>query len=239
MSGLQGLAEPIRRHSVAESVAQRILGLIKSGSLKPGDQLPTERDLAASLQVSRPSVREALRGLAILGVVKTRQGGGAYISALDAVTLLEPLQFFITLDAGNVDALYDARLLVETGIARRAAQRMGDEELAQLRALVEPHAKLATDPVGFRVADDAFHAMLWAGADNPFLARVALSLNVLGMDFRRRASELPSVLSQSAEDHMAIVAALESRDADRAAAAVATHMHNVHRTTIDAMQGAQ
>lgn len=236
MSGLAGLAVPIERQSVAESVAQRILGLIKSGSLKPGDQLPTERDLAASLQVSRPSVREALRGLAILGVVKTRQGGGAYISALDAMTLLEPLQFFISLDNCNVDELYDARLLVETGIARRAAQRMDEADLVKLRALAESQNKLVNDPVAFRVSDDAFHALIWDGAANPFLARVALSLNVLGMDFRRTAAENSGVLDQSARDHLEIVTALELRDPDRAAEAITRHVRNIHRTTIDAMQ---
>ena len=138
MAGMTELDIPIVRTSVAESVAQRILAMIESGSLKPGDQLPTERDLAASLQVSRPSVREAMRGLSILGVVKTRQGGGAYVSALDAATLLEPLQFFISLDNCTVDALYDARLLVETGIARRAAVRMTNDALGRLQALIEP-----------------------------------------------------------------------------------------------------
>jgi GntR family transcriptional repressor for pyruvate dehydrogenase complex len=67
------------------------------------------------LQVSRPSLREALRGLQILGVVKSRQGGGAYISSLDAADLLGPLQFLITLNAQNVHALYESRVLVDGG----------------------------------------------------------------------------------------------------------------------------
>ena len=68
---------PIVRESVAEMVARRILDMVTARALRPGDQLPPERDLAESLGVSRPSVREAIRGLAILGVVQSRQGGGA------------------------------------------------------------------------------------------------------------------------------------------------------------------
>jgi DNA-binding FadR family transcriptional regulator len=77
----------IERNSVADQVAKKILDLARTGNLKPGDQLPPERDLAQMLQVSRPSLREAMHGLQILGVVKSRQGGG-YISSLDAADLL-------------------------------------------------------------------------------------------------------------------------------------------------------
>ena len=68
--------EPIVRESVAEMVARRILDMVSTRVLRPGDQLPPERELAEQLGVSRPSVREAFRGLAILGVVRSRQGAG-------------------------------------------------------------------------------------------------------------------------------------------------------------------
>ena len=66
---------PIKRESVAEMVARRILDMVTAKALKPGDQLPPERDLAEQLNVSRPCVREAVRGLSILGVIKSRHGG--------------------------------------------------------------------------------------------------------------------------------------------------------------------
>ncbi|MDZ4093557.1 MAG: GntR family transcriptional regulator, partial [Paracoccaceae bacterium] len=71
---------PIARPSLSEIVAKRILEMVTSRALKPGDQLPPERELAEMLNVSRPSVREAIRGLSILGVVTSRQGGGAFIT---------------------------------------------------------------------------------------------------------------------------------------------------------------
>lgn len=227
---------PVERNSLADQVAKKLLDLVRTGNLKPGDQLPPERDLAQMLQVSRPSVREAMRGLQILGVVKTRQGGGAYISSLDAADLLGPLQFLITLNAQNVDALYESRVLVDGGIARMAAERLTDDDIARLRAIVDVQRDLIEDPLGFRVSDTEFHRTIMEATGNPFLVRVSHSLYVLGMEYRRMASETPGVIQQSLNDHAAIVAAFVTRDPDRAAAAMETHMRNVHLSTRAAMR---
>jgi DNA-binding FadR family transcriptional regulator len=226
---------PVERNSLADQVAKKILDLVRTGNLKPGDQLPPERDLAQMLQVSRPSLREAMRGLQILGVVKTRQGGGASISSLDAADLLGPLQFLITLNALNVNALYESRFLIDGGIARMAAERLSEADILRLDAMVIVQEKLVTDPIGFRVSDLEFHRTIMEATGNPFLVRVSHSLYVLGMEFRRIASESPGVLKQSLADHKAIVAALTARNPAAAQHAMEVHMQNVHRSTRDAM----
>ena len=224
--------KPIVRKSVADMVAQCLLGMVKAGVLKPGDQLPAERDLAQSLNVSRPSVREAIRGLSILGVLRTRQGGGAYISELDADALLGPIQFFISLEDVNICELYDARSLIESDVARRAAERMSDEELDGLEVILDKQAALLNDAVAFRISDFAFHEAIWAGSRNAFLKRVGQSLNVIGLEFRKRASETAGVLQQSYQDHRKLLAALRDHDPDAAAATAAQHMRNVYQSTI-------
>jgi GntR family transcriptional repressor for pyruvate dehydrogenase complex len=226
---------PVERNSVADQVAKKILDLVRTGNLKPGDQLPPERDLAQLLQVSRPSLREAMRGLQILGVVKSRQGGGAYISSLDAADLLGPLQFLITLNAQNVHSLYESRVLIDGGIGRLAAERMATADLDRLHAMVGLQRNLVTDPLGFRVSDLEFHRTIMEASGNPFLVRVSHSLYVLGMEYRRIASETPGVLKQSHADHEKIVAALAARDPDASEKAMVAHMRNVHRSTLDAM----
>jgi DNA-binding FadR family transcriptional regulator len=150
--------EPIVRESVAEMVVRRILDMVRAGVLKAGDQLPPERELALSLNVSRPSVREAMRGLTVLGVVRSRQGGGAYISELDAEALLGPIQFFLSLQDMNIRELYDARSLIESDVARRAAENIGAGELAQLEAILAAQADTLEDPIAFRKSDYAFAA---------------------------------------------------------------------------------
>src|SRR5260370_35335257 len=95
-AGVLNAISAIERNSVADQVAKRILDLVRTGNLKPGDEFPPERDLAQMLQVSRPSLREAMRGLQILGVVKSRQCGAACISSVDAADPPRPLPFRIT-----------------------------------------------------------------------------------------------------------------------------------------------
>ena len=223
---------PIVRESVAEMVARRILDMVSARALRPGDQLPPERELAETLGVSRPSVREAIRGLAILGVVKSRQGGGAYITNLDAEALLGPLQFFLSLEDVNIRELYDARSLIESDVARRAAVNMSESQLDALEAILVAQRGTLADARAFRVSDFAFHEAIWEGCGNAFLRRIGESLNVLGLEFRKRASETKGVLEQSLADHHRLVAALRARDADAAARAAESHMQNVYQSTI-------
>lgn len=223
---------PIMRQSVAEMVAKRILEMVTSRALKPGDQLPPERDLAEMLDVSRPSLREAIRGLSILGVLKVRQGGGAFISELDGDALLGPIRFFLSLEEMNIRELYDARSLIEGDVARRAAQNMTDAQIDTLEALLDAQTGTVSDPQAFRVADFRFHEAIWIGCGNAFLKRIGESLNSLGLEFRRRASENRAVLEQSLRDHRKLFDALKARDPSAAADAAEEHMQNVYRSTV-------
>ena len=228
-----GFEVPVKRELVAEMVARRILDMVSSKALKPGDQLPPERDLAKQLNVSRPSVREAIRGLSILGVVQSRQGGGAYISELDGDALLGPIRFFLSLDTTNIRELYDARSLIEGDVARRAAINMTDEELVKLGEIIKHQEDTIEDARAFRLSDFKFHEAIWIGSGNTYLKRIGESLNSLGLEFRRRASERPAVLRQSLLDHRALYEALLKRDPATAAAAAETHMQNVYNSTME------
>lgn len=226
------LDQPIERETVAEQVARRIMAMVSARALKPGDQLPPERELAESLGVSRPSLREAIRGLSILGVVKSRQGGGAFISDLGAESLLGPIRFFLSLEDVNVRELYDARSLIESDVARRAAANMSEEEFDALEAIIEEQTQILGDARAFRISDFAFHEAIWAGCGNAFLRRIGESLNVLGLEVRRRASETEGVLDRSITDHRRLLAALRARDPDAAAEAAQIHMQNVYQSSV-------
>lgn len=226
------LDQPIERETVAEQVARRIMAMVSARALKPGDQLPPERELAESLGVSRPSLREAIRGLSILGVVKSRQGGGAFISDLGAESLLGPIRFFLSLEDVNVRELYDARSLIESDVARRAAANMSEEEFDALEAIIDEQTQILGDARAFRISDFAFHEAIWVGCGNAFLRRIGESLNVLGLEVRRRASETEGVLDRSITDHRRLLAALRARDPDAAAEAAQIHMQNVYQSSV-------
>jgi GntR family transcriptional repressor for pyruvate dehydrogenase complex len=228
--------EPLARKPAAERVADRILELIGSGNLQAGDKLPTENELATAMQVSRPVVREALRGLSILGVVESRQGGRCYVTDLSPARLMAPLQMVIAIDETNVDALYEARVAIEGELIRLGARRVTDAQLLRLRELVKAGYELTGDAVGFRVIDLEFHQLLMDAAVNPFLSRSARSLYELGIEYRRIASETPGVIVRSAAEHEAIVEALASRDPEAAAAAMRAHLQSIARSTVAAMK---
>ena len=132
----------------------------------------------------------------------------------------------------NIRELYDARSLIESDVARRAAVNMDAEGLTQLEAILAQQKQTLTEARAFRLSDFAFHEAIWAGSGNAFLKRIGESLNVLGLEFRKRASETPGVLAQSYADHRRLLDALVARDADAAAKAAETHMQNVYQSTI-------
>ena len=227
--------ESLQRVSIAEQVAKRLLELIRSGNLKPGDPLPPEKDLAVMMGVSQPSVREALRGLQILGVIRWGKAGTSFVSSLEISDMLGPLQFLVPLNTNNVETLYQARVFIDGGLGRMAATRITRPAVERLRKLTSLQAGLTGDPIGFRVSDLEFHQIILDACANPFLDRIANSLYVLGMEYRRVASETPGVIKQSVRDHEAIVEALAAGDPDRTAAAMEEHKRNVDRSTREAM----
>lgn len=218
---------PIKRQAISELVAQQLLGMVQAGNLKPGEKFPPERELAETLGVSRPSLREALRALSLLGVVNIRQGGGVYVSALDPESLLAPLHFFIRLDDHNMQSLFEARILIESGVAALAASRISDEQITRLKACTQMDADAMNNAGEFIKLDLEFHEIIFAAAGNSFLSRVAKSLQVLGKASREVTAYLPGVLERSVDDHRHIYNALRKHDADQASAAMKMHLCHV------------
>ncbi len=221
---------------VAQSVVNRILDLIRTGMLRPGDRLPSERELIDILDISRPSLREALRALSILGVVDTRHGGGAYVTDLEARTLLAPLDFFLSLSQSNLGDAFESRRIVELEIVRKAAGKATAGDLDDLKGMIAAHEKIQSDPVGFRILDSRFHARLSAAAGNVVLERIAYGLYNMGLDIRRRATMSLALIRQSTGDHIRIVDAIAAQDPDRAAKAMGIHLDHIEQTTRRAMK---
>lgn len=231
--------KPLERKPAAEMVVEKLLELIHAGNIKAGDTLPTENELAAALHVSRPVVREALRGLQILGVVESRQGGRCSVTDLKPARLAAPLQMIIGVDETNLEQLFEARVVVEGQLLELGAGRATDAAIEHLEYMVREGYRLVQDPVAFRVLDLEFHQTLTGLAGNAFLDRVSQSLYHIGSEFRRVASETPGVLERSAAEHDAIVKAVRLRDAATAAEAMRTHVRSIQRTTQNAMSAAR
>jgi GntR family transcriptional repressor for pyruvate dehydrogenase complex len=233
---IAGVLRPRDKEGVAQSVVNRILDLIRTGMLRAGDRLPSERELIDILDISRPSLREALRALSMLGVIESRHGGGAFVSDLEARTLLAPLDFFLSLSETNLADAFESRRIVELEIVRKAARKATRDDFDDLNGMIAAHDKVLADPVGFRILDSRFHARLSATAGNVVLARIAYGLYNMGLDVRRRATESLALIRQSTGDHIRIVAAIVAHDAERAVAEMAVHLDHIEETTRTAME---
>src|SRR6187455_2992067 len=115
-----------------EQVVAHVRGLIERGTLRPGDRLPAERDLAQQIGVSRPTVRAGLRALAAMGVVRARHGSGTYIPDGPPTLGSEPLSFLAALHGFTREEMYEARRILEVGVAGLAAERATGDQLASI-----------------------------------------------------------------------------------------------------------
>ncbi len=226
----------IKKEGIAEKVVHRILELIKSGNLKAGDRLPAERKLIDIFGVSRPTLREALRSLSVLGVIDMRHGGGAFVSDLHARSLLAPLDFFVSLSTENIQEVFTCRELIEVEIAKRCADNATPVDIRQLEAMMSAQENVADDPIGFRILDAEFHEKLFEIAGNSVLERLAHGFYNMGLEERRKATAKSSVTRQSILDHQQIVDAIKKHSADATAAAMAKHLQHIEATTLDAMK---
>lgn len=226
-----GASLTTEKHGLGQQVVGRILDLVRTGNLRPGDRLPPERELIEIFRISRPSLREALRALSILGVVESRHGGGAYVTDLHARTLLAPLDFYLSLSQSNVDDCFESRRIIEVEIARKAAANATSKDDRELHDMIAAHATVVDDPVGFRILDSRFHEKLSIIAGNAILQRIAEGLYNMGLDVRRRATADPKIIAQSTEDHTRIVAAIRAKNPNGAAEAMRVHLGHIEEST--------
>jgi len=156
-----------RKASVVSGVMSRLKPILTAGS-----RLPSERELSRKLRVSRPSLREALRTLELMGVVDTRHGSGTQVAESGSDVLRAPLEFLFMLDRPSIEDLVETRELLEVHLAGRAAERRTDKDLAALEAaLRDMKAHLAT-PVDVTDPDVRFHQAVAAASHNRMLERL-------------------------------------------------------------------
>lgn len=213
--------------ALPDQIAERILQMIRDKQLHRGDKLPPERELAMTMQVGRPALREALRGLSLMNIIEIRQGAGAYVTDLDTAQLVQHLDFVFSIDDYAILDLFDARKIVEVGIIELAAPRVTDDDVANLEACLAHSAQAGHDPEAFLHADMDLHLLIAQIAGNPIMLRFMESIHQMGFVSRRRTGKLAGVVEQSTADHRRIIEALKSRDPLAAREAMLHHLDNV------------
>lgn len=224
---------PITMPTAGERIAERIVTAIALGEFVPDQRLPTERDLAAMLEVSRTTVREALQRLQVAGYVTTRRGraGGTFVApgggpsgpAADLRPDAEDMIRRTLVPAWQeLTTMLDFRSVIEQTIARAAAQRRGDGDVAAIRQAVADYAR-ATDRDSSHLADHALHLAIAKATHNDRLVELSASIRrevSLGFDAEPWS---PQVRQLAIKQHPTLADAVIAGDADQAAALAAEH----------------
>ena len=224
--------EVVRRNKVHEEVAKQIERLILK-KLKPGDKLPSERELAELLRVSRSSIRDAIRGLELMGLVEPRQGAGTIVRELSAESLVNPFANALKHRQELVSELLDFRKMLEPPLAARAATHASPDEVSEMEEILQRQAvKLAHDETA--IAEDAeFHYSVALASGNSVVLKVLDILMDLLRETRERSLQLKGRPQRSLAGHRRILAAIKRHDAEAAKAAMRRHIEDVEEIVFD------
>ena len=217
LSRLPGGETEIVKRTVKDQIADKLAYMVLSGLLQPGDELPSERDLASTLQVSRETVRGAI------GVLHARQ------------TLVSSVRALAGLKNKHIDEVAEARAQVEMQVVKLAAERITQADLERLRALLQEQRLMVNDPVAFQISDREFHSVIYGACGNALLRDFVSDLYDYALDFRRQALKRKGAIAESVADHERIVEALATSDPRQAEAALGAHLAHVHSTTLREM----
>lgn len=225
----------IRPEKLADAVARHIQELILEGALPPGERLLPERDLAAKLDVSRPSLRDALDRLLELGLLTTDANGSCYVSENIGKSIRDPLMMLFDEPRGRFDCM-EFRSVVEAAAARLAAERASQADREAIvkcfSAMEQAHKEEDVDAIA--ATDGDFHFAIYGGAHNVMLLQVMRSLeSILRSNVylnRRNLYEHRRDRDEQLAEHRAIFEAIMERDGQRAEEAARQHMISTMNT---------
>lgn len=234
MDSSQVVFEKFEKDILPTKIVNSLLTLIKERQLQPGDKLPPERELATMMNVGRPSLRAALRALAVMNVVEIYPGSGTFVSSLEPEKLVERLDFVFSLDDSSILQLFDARKTVELRTVALAATHISDEEIAELKAFLVEMCGLAASnhslaSMELEEIDREFHRLIAEASRNPILHRFVSVVNQMAAESRRRTFNMPGATEETLEDHQVIIDALDSHDPELAQQAMLRHLENAEK----------
>ena len=220
----------IRRELVAEKVIDRIFEYIVSHQLKPGDKLPTERELSAMFSVGRPAVREALCALSVMYLIDVIQGDGIYLADVSGSALLKPFQLYMDLGVFEAYHLFEVWIALESDVARLAAERATDEQIDILWQALQCTKEGIHDEHVFINADTHFHAEICRIAANPMLICLMTSLKEIVFKIRTATTRFVEIRQMAYEAHINIFEAIKARDEIKAYNAMTEHLGNIQKS---------
>lgn len=228
--GIVVALEPItlKRESLSSQIIKSLTEYFFSGSMLAGSKLPSERQLAETLGVSRSAVRDAIQSLGLLGIVEIRQGDGTYLRSSGSELLPRVIEWGLFLGERRVMDLIEARQQMEISLAGLAARRRTDEEVARLAELIDLMDG-TEDRVEFIELDVEFHATIGTAARNTVLSDVLSNIHSLIRVWMSRSLEAAGETKTSNDEHRLVFEAIAAGDHRAAQSAMRTHMRRAEQ----------
>jgi GntR family transcriptional regulator, transcriptional repressor for pyruvate dehydrogenase complex len=223
--------KPVSRVTLAEQVAAQISDQIAEGRWKPGEKLPSEAELCGALRIGRSTLREALKSLAFVGMVQMRPGEGTYVIE-ESRLLIDRIMARGSLKTDQeLQDVGEARLLLEGEIAALAAERAEPEDLEKLQSIIDEMTRsLENGGRDYVALDVEFHLAISRCAKNQIFSELLSPIRGVLTEFIAKSQELPGIQENAHRQHMKILAAIRSRNPEKARHAMRTHLHTCEKT---------
>jgi GntR family transcriptional repressor for pyruvate dehydrogenase complex len=218
--------KPIVKTSISDEIVDQIMSLIDRGELKPGQRLPSERELCKNFGAGRSSLREALRCLCIVGVLTARVGEGTSVAANGGKFLGKLVEWRLITEQHDVEDLMQVRIALESVTAARAARLGSEEDIAKLLTLLTKMEAAVNEEKRFTALDLEFHLSLAAASEN-FLILDLVSM--VRSQLEKTISKvllLPNARPLSLKEHSTIISAIKRHDPDAASEAMRNHLES-------------
>jgi GntR family transcriptional repressor for pyruvate dehydrogenase complex len=221
----------IKRKKLGDAVLEEIKRMITDGELGEGDKLPNQNDFSAQLGVSRPSLREALHTLNLMGVIEQRPGLGTVIKSANPALWLEQLSPPLVSDAKASLELLEARRFIEVGVVELAVLNATAQDIKDIGEIIR-QMKPALEKEQLKKyseLDMAFHEHLAIASHNRYMKHMFLTIRGLMEQFIREAfTVIPGLLEKSLVFHVNIYEGVKNRDARKAVTNMKKHIQDIH-----------
>jgi len=227
---IRTVLKPVKRKKLYEDVVDQLEGMMRSGALSPGDQLPPERELMEAFGVGRTSVREALFALERNGLVSIRNGERAYVTVPSASALIDEISVGARFLLSRQDGMREfqrARMILECSMVRYAACHATAGDIERLEAALRTNEGAVGDAGRFSATDVAFHLEITNVARNQIFYALHQASSAWLAEQRSVSLRDPDAESAALRSHRQILACVEKGDADAAEAAMREHLDEV------------
>lgn len=221
-------SEPIVRRKLSDEVFSRLKGMIESGDLQPGDEMPSERTLMERFQVGRPAIREAMQALANMGLVEISHGERAKVLKLTAQSLIRQVdvaaKIMLSGSSDSLEHLKSARIFFERGMVRDAAEKATAAEIEALEATLTRQRESLSDSGAFIDADMAFHTQIARISGNPIYTAVSEAMLGWLKEYHTEMLIWTGRENYTLTEHEEIIGCIRSRDPEAAEQAMIKHL---------------